>query len=443
GMTVLVLGLVGSGGVMTARAFTIPDLVVYSEGVDAPQYVVLVEKSTQRLFLFSFHKNSVRKEKEWKCSTGENHGPKWEMGDKKTPEGIYFFVKKFTDEELAPIYGIMAFPTDYPNVLDREAGKNGSAIWLHGTNKVLRDNDSSGCVVLENENIQELSSYIDFYKTPIVIAQTVAEAPWSAVPAVDKPVRDLVRQWHEALVSRSYHDYLRFYDDRYLPDLRWWKGWRSTRQSAIRDLDDLRIDLSSLSVVKYGTSYVALFDQLLASGDSRVRIGRRKLFLEEAAGGLKIIGDVFQDDADRNDTETGDRLAAACRSIYDVAVTEKSVRKMLDGWLAAWSRMDMDAYGAFYGKGFVFNGMNRKAWLAYKRNLNFQYDYIRVAMEDLKFLERSPETCVLTFVQKYESDKYGDVGLKTLVLKKEDGQWKIHRESWEKVNRPATQETGA
>ena len=432
-----VLVISGTG----AQAFSIPDLVVYSEE-DRPQYVLLVEKATQQLFLFSFYKNSIRKEKQWKCSTGENHGPKLVMGDKKTPEGIYFFTRKYVDSELAPIYGTLAFPLDYPNVLDHEAGKNGSAIWLHGANKVLKNNDSNGCVALENENIDALAPYIELYHTPIVIVHEVAEAPWQAVPRVGKAVGDLVRQWNDALVSGAYHDYLRFYDPRYLPDMGWWKKWRQVRGEVAGELPDLYIDMDSLLVVRYEKNYVALFDMVVSAGGSWVKAGRRKLFLEETADGLKIIGDTFQSPEVKGGAQSpSNRLVAACRDVYDVAVTEKSVRRMLDQWLSAWSRMDMDAYGTFYAEYFVFDGMNKNRWLAHKRKLNRQYDYIRVAMDNLRFVETSPAACVVTFIQKYESDRYSDMGLKTLVLKKEDGQWRIHRESWETLNLPPTPET--
>ena len=85
-------------------------------------------------------------------------GQKLLMEIKKTPEGIYFLENEYDDRYLAPIYGKKAFTTDYPNYLDKKAGKNGSAIWIHGTNKQLKPRDSNGCVAMNNKDILELET---------------------------------------------------------------------------------------------------------------------------------------------------------------------------------------------------------------------------------------------------------------------------------------------
>ncbi len=84
-------------------------------------YAVLVDKSKQEVSLY--HKdNPFKPLKTYPASTGENDGPKSKMNDRKTPEGIYFFTDSFVDRELAPIYGVRAFPltTPTPSTRPRE-----------------------------------------------------------------------------------------------------------------------------------------------------------------------------------------------------------------------------------------------------------------------------------------------------------------------------------
>ena len=107
---------------------------------------ILVEKKSQTLFLYSAKEGHLLLEFQAACSTGEVFGRKQKSGDRKTPEGIYFLLDEYKDKYLSPIYGKKAFPTDYPNLLDKKAGRNGSAIWIHGTNKKLKPMDSNGCV---------------------------------------------------------------------------------------------------------------------------------------------------------------------------------------------------------------------------------------------------------------------------------------------------------
>ncbi|MBN1625760.1 MAG: L,D-transpeptidase, partial [Deltaproteobacteria bacterium] len=87
-------------------------------------YAVLVDKSNQKVMLYKSD-NLFEPEKVYQCSTGENGGPKNIINDKKTPEGIYYFINTYTRESLAPIYGSMALPLDYPNIFDVKEGRNG------------------------------------------------------------------------------------------------------------------------------------------------------------------------------------------------------------------------------------------------------------------------------------------------------------------------------
>ncbi len=105
----------------------------------------------------------------------------------------------------------------------------------------------------------------------------------------------------------------------------------------------------------------------------------------------------------------------------------------IDGWLRAWSSMDITTYGTYYAQDFRSQeGMDRRSWLQYKNGLNRKYNYIRVTRNKL-VINRQSKMVKASFVQTYKSDKYKVVGIKRLVLKQEDGKWKIYRETWKKM----------
>ncbi len=52
-------------------------------------------------------------------------------GDKRTPTGVYKVTQKLT-KPLDDKFGGWSFPVDYPNALDRNAGRTGGAIAIHG-----------------------------------------------------------------------------------------------------------------------------------------------------------------------------------------------------------------------------------------------------------------------------------------------------------------------
>ena len=105
----------------------------------------------------------------------------------------------------------------------------------------------------------------------------------------------------------------------------------------------------------------------------------------------------------------------------------------IDGWLSAWSSKDITTYGTYYAQDFRSQtGMDRRSWLRYKNGLNRKYNYIRVTRNKL-VIKRQSKWAIASFVQTYKSDKYKEVGIKKLLLKQEDGRWKIYRETWKKV----------
>ena len=71
--------------------------------------VVAVDKAKQRLFLLEG--GTVRP---FVCTTGQREGDKQVRGDLKTPEGVYFVLRKRTDRLDFEDYGGEAYILDYP-----------------------------------------------------------------------------------------------------------------------------------------------------------------------------------------------------------------------------------------------------------------------------------------------------------------------------------------
>jgi len=410
-------------------ATQIPDIIVSYGSESSREYVFVAEKESQQLFVFSCA-GTCEQVNRFACSTGRSSGAKAVQGDNKTPEGIYFFIKIHEQQNLAPIYGIRAFVTDYPNFTDRSDGKTGSEIWLHGTNKTLKDRDSSGCVVLENENIQTVSQYITLNRTPMIIVQKLSYSPdTESAEAIPK----LLAEWTQAIQSGSYHHYLRFYDDEYLPDMTWWLKWHNARK------DTMSVGLKRPGIFRIGDRYVAIFDQILKTAEKEAIVGTRKLFLARRTGDIRIIGDEYQTSAARGEhpliaaspiVKTAPAVAVSAAS--SPAPNQAEIEQMLEQWLAAWSSKDIVRYGEFYASDF-HAGMDRTAWLKYKESLNRKYRYIRVSKRDVNIGKEDDAHIRVTFVQSYQSPGLSSVGKKELILKHERGQWKIFREKSRKM----------
>ena len=275
-------------------AGTVPAAVIV---LPEKQHAILVEKQTQRFYIFRNSQETGRLERvfETDCSTGEMPGPKEKEGDKKTPEGIYFLIDEYEERYLTPIYGARAFPTDYPNFLDLQQGKTGYAIWIHGTDKALKPMDTNGCIALENRDVAALSRYVTRHVTPVIIQQTLAYAGAGEVADRAQTVRAFVDLWVQAHLFGTAGQYLSFYAPEHRPDIRWWEAWETRRLSRYPGGAPVWIQTTGLGVYAHETTLVVVMDFALALGDRHLPLGRRKLFVEDqGVFGLQIVGDLFQ-----------------------------------------------------------------------------------------------------------------------------------------------------
>ncbi|NOX32688.1 MAG: L,D-transpeptidase family protein [Deltaproteobacteria bacterium] len=389
--------------------------------------IIVIQKSIQLLTVYSVGRD-LEIIKQFPCSTGKAKGLKEKEGDAKTPSGIYFVTGEFLDKDLSEIYGSRAFPLDYPNALDREKGRNGSAIWLHGTNKPLQPYQTNGCIALENKNIDTLKSYIRFNRTPVIIVDTLGDF---TVRKNDSGqfgfAKDLISR-SKSLESGTYHDYLALYHPDYLPDMAWWPAWNKIRISNKTSQHPM-IKRDNLFIISNGQNPVAFFDQSLFVSSKKVAVGSLKLFLAPYKGDLRILAEEYQRTPfKKKEIKKQPPIILAGNAIQFTPDLNLKIKSLVDSWLNAWAQKKIKAYSSFYSKEFKSqNNQNLKQWIAYKNRLNKKYKYIKVIGKDLK-IKPDKEKIYVYFVQRYKNNIFTNVTRKTLVLKKEKGKWKIFRE---------------
>ncbi|MFT4171805.1 MAG: L,D-transpeptidase family protein [Rhodocyclaceae bacterium] len=139
-------------------------------------YAVVVDTQHSRLYLYRNDSGTPRLAADYYISQGKAGSDKLRTGDNKTPLGVYFVTSWIPGEKLPPYYGVGAFPLNYPNELDRQQGRSGSGIWLHGVPSdtfARAPLASEGCVVLSNADLMALSPYFELGVTPVVISNQV------------------------------------------------------------------------------------------------------------------------------------------------------------------------------------------------------------------------------------------------------------------------------
>jgi murein L,D-transpeptidase YafK len=480
-------------------------------GEEGSPHILVVEKSSQTIHLYQYEDGKYRLAKSMACSTGENVGDKAIEGDKKTPEGFYIFNKKSLEHELAPIYGILAYPMDYPNFWDRKLGKKGGGIWMHGTNKDLVPLDSNGCVELQNIDIMNLEGLLRLYDTPIVVYHDIEYARPDQLKAEAAKIKAFIESWRKAWVNKDFQAYKSKYSKNFVnSDNRSYQAWMDHKHRLNEVYKEIHVDIKNLRIFRHQGLIVALFDQYYRGDGHFKSDGQKRLYLREKGGDYRIVAEVWQsfpaqppekvlsaevkERVKAEVRQTQARLArmekirqaklkeaaeepvgikaakaesttppppkvtasitpaakpketppqkpqpvvASADAAKSVAVPSKpevdDVRLVVEQWLNAWRKMDVDQYMAHYHPEFRYKGMDLDGYRAYKIGLAEKYNKISIKVEQLN-IEVNGGKAKVTFVQDYRSDKYRDYGLKTLVLKKHADDWRIREESWQDMS---------
>ena len=438
----LAAGLMVNLGTMGNRVYAetgVPSSIVAMKG--NMRTAVVVEKKNQTLYLYRFNGDTFQVRKT-ACSTGKNYGDKKVAGDGKTPEGVYFFVGRYLENQLSPTYGVMALPLDYPNAMDTAMGRNGSAIWIHGTNKDLKPMDSNGCVALENDEIQALDKEISVDITPVIITNDITFGSKEENKVLADNLDIFLLKWAESLASGSYQDFLAYYSPDYLPDIGWWNEWRVGREKIAGRGVELTCEIRDRGFFRDSGVYVALFRMGLKAQGRETDAGIRKLYIQLSDGKYYIIGDSFKflKKSEERSAELKEKRNPLVASVHELAgsvdkgcadATRSEIIKTINEWVKSWDSGDFDRYAEFYAEKFSSSGMDKTAWVDRKKYLNSIYSYIDISISEpaLEYEKGRVNAC---FKQDYKSSGNSEEGMKTLVLVKEEKKWKIMKELWKK-----------
>ena len=448
-------------------------------------YAILVDKSLQKVFVYH-RDNPFKPHRTYTCSTGENEGPKLRENDRKTPEGVYFFVRAFEKRELLPIYGSRAFALDYPNVIDRREGKNGHGIWFHGLNRPLKPRDTNGCVALENSDIDDLAHFIRIEDTPVVVSEKIEMLDPSALEKERDEVLRVIETWRTSWEKKDVDKYMSLYSPDFSSSGKNWHQWKEYKGRLARQYNRIKVDVQNLRIIQNDGLVLASFVQKY-SNEHFSSVGRKALYLKHGSR-LKIFGEYFEgselkpsikkedlapeeikpvmakkepsDKAEESKPAevrkeptiiveeikpvlaTKEPLPASEESKPVIAKKElppsgedhRALRRAVEAWKKAWEKKDIAAYMSFYDAAFQSRGMDVNAWRKHREKLNQKYRSIVVEISDLKIEQASALVATVHFTQKYEADDYEDEGLKSLLFVKRGKDWKIKEEEWKPLD---------
>lgn len=269
-------------------------------------HVILVEKATHKLHLYENTGTNPKLVQTFSTATGKFKGDKASSGDHKTPEGIYTIYDFFSKDALlkkhgkyAEIYGSGAFPMNYPNLIDSRAGKTGGGIWLHSTdndNRVSKGLDSRGCVVLQNQDLKDISQYIELNHTPIIVVQDIFYLSKYAWERNRKDLNDTITTWSKAWQEKDFETYIKSYDPQRFQDTSKgsYEAYKAYKKAVFSRPDKPLIKFEFISILATDQYAVAHLQQDYTSSVVN-DIGKKTLYLKKDANyDWKIVGELWE-----------------------------------------------------------------------------------------------------------------------------------------------------
>jgi len=273
----------------------LPSPFLYFNSDRDDNYIFLVEKRSQQFYVLHIKDSTLHIETTYTCSTGKISGDKNEIGDFKTPEGIYFIRAEKDPQSLALIYGAGAYVLDYPNSFDKIYKKNGYGIWIHGTDepeRIKNSNDTKGCIVLINEDFQELVNYVKLNITPVVIVNELVYRKKQYVDDDKKRIFSFLQFWENSWETKQLDDFLECYSKKFYSNNMNKSGYKNYKKRVFKQYNNIDVQISSIQVFSEQAHFVINFYQNYQT-ELYHDFGIKQLYIIIEDNKLRIIKEVW------------------------------------------------------------------------------------------------------------------------------------------------------
>lgn len=248
-------------------------------------YAIVVDTSKSTLYLYENINGEPRYVSDYYISSGKKGSDKVLEGDQKTPLGVYYIKSSLPRKKLTDFYGSAAYPLTYPNEWDRAHGRNGHGIWLHGTpsNTYSRPpRASNGCVVLSNDDLEEIGKLLQVGITPVIITD---QMEWSDEHdrANHAELLGELEQWRKDWASLDMNHYLKHYARDFFSGNRSYSAWEQQKKQVNGGKSWIKVNLSNLSIFDYPNEpdlAVVNFEQDYSSNNLSSRMKKRQYWLK-------------------------------------------------------------------------------------------------------------------------------------------------------------------
>lgn len=260
-------------------------------------YLITIDLSQSRAYLFQIHNGQLQFLTSYYTTQGKLGAGKEKEGDKRTPIGAYFMQAPIHPSRLTPFYGAGALPLDYPNSWDKRQGRTGHGIWLHGTpiGQYSRPPKASdGCVVVANEDLQQIMARLDWRKTLVITDSSLDWATPEETIAPRPALMQAIEGWRQAWEQQDIKRYMNYYASDFVSGTKEnRRDWESRKAQIFSYNRPHTVRVDDLLLLRYPQDNrlaMVVFDQTY-SRDGKVSKERKRQWWQWKQDRWQIIGE--------------------------------------------------------------------------------------------------------------------------------------------------------
>ena len=218
-------------------------------------HALMVDSRRSRLYVFENVQGRPRLVDDFYVTLGKRGVDKAREGDQKTPIGVYHVTASLPRQKLTDFYGPGAYPINYPNAWDRQRGRNGYGIWVHGTPPDTYSRPpraSDGCIVLANPDLLSVGRLVQVGATPVIITDEIEWADPAQVENDRASLAAALDRWRTDWESRDSARYLAHYAPEFHSDSQEDRdAWSAHKRRVNAGKAWVQVTVSEVSMLRY------------------------------------------------------------------------------------------------------------------------------------------------------------------------------------------------
>ena len=248
---------------------------------DPNRFYLALEKNQNSLKLYNSQAILV---KEYKLSIDER-------SIRSIPEGIFFTQNVIESEGVRQEFYPLAIELGYPTPMDENTGSEDDGIYIGGYPGTPPEGYySRGNLIMESGDVVELSSFVNFRRTPVIVFKEAAYLSPGEMEAVEVDIRDLVSRWRESWSSLNLTGFVECFSDDFKPRRGDMFNWVQNKRKSFKTAKSITVNIDKLQIFAAEEYALAEFEQDFST-DGYSDYGLKRLYLKKEGEDWKIMAE--------------------------------------------------------------------------------------------------------------------------------------------------------